>query len=181
MKKILLAILMLLTTFSRAVEPDLEVREPGIHVIKSTDKIFNYFWTGNEEKLDLNLDLIDGLEFGGTYFYKFLKDGLYCQLTCKPVPGYQFMSPEGYQLIEMTFETEFYNTADQNQVAFLIQAKAKYEGMDSDKQQIITAFETRRIQGTVETSSIDLNQKPEFLMIIDQSNKGIISLKNLLP
>ncbi len=139
-----------------------------------------YFWSGNEEDLYLNIDLVNELEFSNNYSVMKTKNGQGCEVVCKPIFDSAILSSEGYELQEIKFTVMLNNIDNPNKVSSTIITETSYKGVN-DKGLLLSTISESKKESVINNPAIDLTQEPDFFIISDNPNEGVISFKNSFP
>lgn len=178
MKKIILSLFSLIFLLGAILKPEAIFASNG-HIEKQS-KHLEYYWSGNDQDLYLNIDLFPGLVFGEKYHTINRENDQECEVFCKPIEGQVVLSSEGHQLQEISIIVQVMNTNNPNEVNFKITIKSFYEGVNKEGQEISVKRQWTR-EGRLNNPSLDVTQTPEFFTINDEGNKGVVNFKTLLP
>lgn len=135
----------------------------------------SFYWSGDEDDLDLYVTVKDGLEFPDEYITVNFNNGAGCEMIFKPVPGIVVLSEEGDELKMVELKVHLFNTNKSNRVTCKIFIINSYKG--------VLTQTTTEISFEVElhTPSIDITKPAKFYLVEDSLNERVISFKNLFP
>jgi len=144
------------------------------HATEETEHL-SYYWSGDEDDLDLYIKLQDGLEFLDEYTTTNYYNGACCELVIKPIPGVVVLSEEGVELTKIKFKVIVLNTDNPHRVICKIFINNCYNG--------IFSYKTKEISTEIvlHTPSIDTTEQPVFYLLEDSFNERVVTFKNLFP
>ena len=135
----------------------------------------SFYWSGDEDDLDLYVTIKDGLEIPDEYTTTNFHNGAGCEIFFKPIPGVVVLSTDGDELKYVNLKVQLFNTDKPNRVTCKILITNCYKGLSTHKTTEIS------VEVLLHTPSIDATQSAEFYYVEDSLNERVISFKNLFP
>jgi hypothetical protein len=139
---------------------------------------YDYFLRTSENSVQLNLDLLEGIYFDDNYHIRRLETALWCQVTGYPIEGYSFISSDGFELTQITFDVTVTNTEDPFTLSYRVRANSTYQKINEEG---LTETQTysNTSRGTIDAPPLDLYSEPDFFTYTDQPNWGFIIFNTL--
>lgn len=178
MNKILLTLFLLIAATGSVLKPE-TVFSATSYDINDMNSL-EYFWSGDDEELYLNINLSEGLQFSGTYQTIAMTQGQGCEVTFSPIEGTQIFSDDGDLLQNLTLIVELLNQENPNEVYYSVIWQYNYQGIN-EKGVEVTGKKQFKREGVLVNPAVDLSQDPIFFLIRDELNHGVISFKNSFP
>lgn len=167
MKKLLVLITILVASFSLSSTSLNATSDFQTH---AESKFYKSSWTGNEDYLFFNIDLLEELEFQTGYDILTKKGGQGVEIILTPKEGHELFLPNGKKIQKVLVVILCEENGTSNSVFYSHETTFIY---DSGNYKVKT-------ESNISNPPLDLKNNPKFCLTKD-SKKGFVEFKNSFP